>query len=70
VDTVVSGSGGLDYGDPDLYTSADRFPRWRALAVEDRIEWSAPGSSPTGFWSVFSHRPCSRRPRRSPPSTG
>ncbi|MFE6613324.1 cytochrome P450 [Amycolatopsis sp. NPDC057786] len=48
----------MDYGDPDLYTSAERHTRWRALAAADRMEWSAPGSSPTGFWSVFSHRAC------------
>ncbi|PPK68822.1 monooxygenase [Actinokineospora auranticolor] len=48
----------IDLGDPDLYTTLDRHDRWRAYAAEDAVVWSGPGSSPTGFWSVFSHRAC------------
>jgi hydroxylation protein CepL len=47
-----------DLGDPDLYTTLERHRRWRELAAEDAMVWSEPGSSPTGFWSVFSHRAC------------
>ncbi|MFD0164904.1 cytochrome P450 [Streptomyces decoyicus] len=47
-----------DLGNPDLYTTLDRHARWRALAADDALVWSDPGSSPTGFWSVFSHRAC------------
>ncbi|MCS7477847.1 cytochrome P450 [Umezawaea endophytica] len=49
---------GVDLGDPDLYTTLDRRARWRDLAERDAVVWSGPGSSPTGFWSVFSHRAC------------
>ena len=49
-----------DLGDPDLYTTTDRHQRWENFAAEDRVHWSAPGFSPTGFWSVFSHETCSR----------
>ncbi|MFK0248226.1 cytochrome P450 [Amycolatopsis azurea] len=48
----------VDLGDPDLYTTLDRHPRWRELALEDAMVWSEPGSSPGGFWSVFSHQAC------------
>ncbi|MEV7013947.1 cytochrome P450 [Streptosporangium sp. NPDC051022] len=48
----------MDYGNPDLYTTAERLERWRGLAGEDRVEWSEPGSSPNGFWSVFSQAAC------------
>lgn len=48
----------VDLGNPDLYTTADRRARWRELAAEDAMVWSEPGSSPAGFWSVFSHRAC------------
>jgi hydroxylation protein CepL len=47
-----------DLGNPDLYTTLDRHTRWRRLAAADAMVWSEPGSSPTGFWSVFSHRAC------------
>jgi hydroxylation protein CepL len=47
-----------DLGSPDLYTTLDRHTRWRELAEEDAMVWSEPGSSPGGFWSVFSHRAC------------
>jgi hydroxylation protein CepL len=47
-----------DLGDPDLYTTVDRHARWRELAADDAMVWSEPGSSPGGFWSVFSHRAC------------
>ncbi|MBE1579753.1 cytochrome P450 [Amycolatopsis roodepoortensis] len=48
----------VDLGNPDLYTSLDRHDRWREYAAEDAMVWSEPGSSPGGFWSVFSHRAC------------
>ncbi|KZB80191.1 cytochrome P450 [Amycolatopsis regifaucium] len=48
----------VDLGNPDLYTTLDRHTRWREFAAEDAMVWSEPGSSPTGFWSVFSHRAC------------
>ncbi|MEU3628744.1 NikQ protein [Amycolatopsis coloradensis] len=48
----------VDLGDPDLYTTLERHARWRQLALEDAMVWSEPGSSPTGFWSVFSHQAC------------
>ncbi|EMD22836.1 cytochrome P450 [Amycolatopsis azurea] len=48
----------VDLGDPDLYTTLDRHTRWRELALEDAMVWSEPGSSPGGFWSVFSHQAC------------
>lgn len=48
----------VDLGDPDLYTTLERHARWRELALEDAMVWSEPGSSPGGFWSVFSHQAC------------
>ncbi|RSN17545.1 cytochrome P450 [Streptomyces sp. WAC 05977] len=48
----------VDLGNPDLYTTLDRHDRWREYAAEDAMVWSEPGSSPGGFWSVFSHRAC------------
>jgi hydroxylation protein CepL len=48
----------VDLGNPDLYTTVDRHRRWREFTAEDAMVWSEPGSSPTGFWSVFSHRAC------------
>ncbi|OXM68384.1 cytochrome P450 [Amycolatopsis vastitatis] len=48
----------VDLGNPDLYTTLERHTRWRELAAEDAMVWSEPGSSPGGFWSVFSHRAC------------
>lgn len=48
----------VDLGNPDLYTTLDRHTRWRELAAEDAMVWSDPGSSPAGFWSVFSHQAC------------
>jgi len=48
----------LDLGDPDLYLSDARFAMWRDYAVADELVWSEPGSSPHGFWSVFSYEGC------------
>ncbi|MEU2611454.1 cytochrome P450 [Micromonospora sp. NPDC007271] len=48
----------MDLGDPDLYVSPDRFARWRGFVAEDKAVYSGPGWSPSGFWSVFSHRAC------------
>jgi hydroxylation protein CepL len=45
----------LDHGDPDLYTSTDRYAMWAELAAADAVPFSRPGSSPSGFWSVFSY---------------
>ncbi|MFD2415746.1 cytochrome P450 [Amycolatopsis pigmentata] len=47
-----------DLGNPDLYRSDARFAMWRDYAVADELVWSEPGSSPHGFWSVFSHEAC------------
>ncbi|HWH01546.1 MAG TPA: cytochrome P450 [Pilimelia sp.] len=50
----------VDLGDPGLYSSAERFARWHRYAARDEPVWSGPGSSPRGFWSVFSHESCRR----------
>jgi hydroxylation protein CepL len=50
----------LDLGDPDLYRSERRFEMWREHTAADELVWSEPGSSPSGFWSVFSHEACRR----------
>lgn len=50
----------VDLGDPDLYRSEHRFEMWRDYAAADEVVWSEPGSSPHGFWSVFSHEACRR----------
>lgn len=47
-----------DLGDPDLYTGQDRFAMWREYAAADAVPWSEPGTSPDGFWSVFSLTAC------------
>jgi hydroxylation protein CepL len=49
---------GRDLGDADLYTTPDRYAMWREHVVADRAVHSGPGSSPGGFWSVFSHGAC------------
>ncbi|MFF5808320.1 cytochrome P450 [Streptomyces sp. NPDC012746] len=49
-----------DFGDPDLYATTDRHAMWGTLAAEDRVVWTGPGSSPSGFWSVFSHEACGK----------
>jgi len=48
-----------DLGDPRLYQTADRFEMWENLRAREKPVWSPPGTSPGGFWSVFSHRACS-----------
>ncbi|MFJ9770759.1 cytochrome P450 [Kitasatospora sp. NPDC101157] len=48
----------MDLGNPDLYTSTDRFALWEARLAEGGAVWSEPGSSPGGFWSFFSHEDC------------
>ncbi|MHC5699843.1 cytochrome P450 [Streptomyces tirandamycinicus] len=45
-----------DLANPDLYTTDARFDMWREYAQADAKVWSDPGLSPSGFWSVFSHR--------------
>ncbi|MEU9561933.1 MULTISPECIES: cytochrome P450 [unclassified Streptomyces] len=49
-----------DLADPVLYTSADRFHLWREMALAQAVPWTGPGTTPSGFWSVFSHRLGSR----------
>ncbi|MET9324823.1 cytochrome P450 [Streptomyces sp. NPDC003038] len=46
----------IDLAHPDLYTTDDRFRMWQEYAASDAKVWSEPGVSPSGFWSVFSHR--------------
>lgn len=46
----------IDLAQPDLYTTDDRFRMWQEYAARDAKVWSGPGVSPSGFWSVFSHR--------------
>jgi len=47
----------LDLADPDLYVTTGRYSIWRDLAAGPPV-WTSAGSSPGGFWSVFSHRAC------------
>lgn len=58
-----------DLGNPDLYTTRERHDRWRELVAQDAMVWSEPGSSPAGFWSVFSHRACAEVLAPSAPFT-
>ncbi|GAU67916.1 cytochrome P450 [Streptomyces sp. NBRC 110611] len=46
----------MDLGNPDLYTTEDRFTMWQEYVANDAKIWSEPGSSPHGFWSLFSHQ--------------
>ncbi|MEU7425612.1 cytochrome P450 [Streptomyces sp. NPDC040750] len=46
----------VDLADADLYTSESRFTMWQEYVRADAKVWSDPGLSPSGFWSVFSHR--------------
>lgn len=48
----------MNVDDPDIYTSTERFALWRKMVDADAVVWSGPGSSPNGFWSVFSHEAC------------
>jgi hydroxylation protein CepL len=48
----------IDLGDADLYRTGSRFDRWREWADRDAVVWSGPGTSPGGFWSVFSYQGC------------
>ena len=48
-----------DLGNPHLYQAKDRFRMWEKLLEQNRAVWSPPGTSPGGFWSVFSHQACS-----------
>lgn len=54
----VTAQGLLDLGDPDLYVDPARFDMWRDYAAADAVPWSRPGTSPDGFWSVFSLTAC------------
>ncbi|AUG76128.1 NikQ protein [Kitasatospora sp. MMS16-BH015] len=47
---------GADLADPWLYTSGDRFRWWGEMALAQAVPWTGPGTTPGGFWSVFSHR--------------
>ncbi len=60
---------GADLGDPHIYQTADRYRMWERLVAQDRAVWSSPGSSPGGFWSVFSHQACSELLAPSAPFT-
>ncbi|MGP4002441.1 cytochrome P450 [Streptomyces sp. 8N706] len=46
----------IDLANPDLYTTDARFDMWQEYIRSDAKVWSEPGISPSGFWSVFSHR--------------
>ncbi|MEU5796909.1 cytochrome P450 [Streptomyces sp. SUK 48] len=46
----------VDLADPDLYTTDARFTMWGEYTRAEAKVWSDPGVSPSGFWSVFSHR--------------
>lgn len=46
----------IDLANPDLYTTDARFDMWQEYIRSDAKVWSDPGVSPSGFWSVFSHR--------------
>ncbi|WP_052868547.1 cytochrome P450 [Streptomyces niger] len=46
----------IDLANPDLYTTDARFGMWDEYIRSDAKVWSEPGFSPSGFWSVFSHR--------------
>ncbi|WP_392667047.1 cytochrome P450 [Streptomyces sp. LN785] len=59
-DTIGSPSPAVDFGDPDLYVTTDRYAMWESLATDDHVVWTEPGSSPSGFWSVFSHAACGK----------
>ncbi|WP_242909164.1 cytochrome P450 [Actinomadura terrae] len=48
-----------DLGNPHLYATTERYRMWEKLIAEGRAVWSPPGTSPGGFWSVFSHQACS-----------
>jgi hydroxylation protein CepL len=48
----------MDLGNPDLYVDTTRYELWRQHCADDAVIWSEPGSSPNGFWSVFSHQAC------------
>jgi hydroxylation protein CepL len=48
----------MDLARPDLYTTEARFEMWSEYVASDAKIWSGPGASPSGFWSVFSHRDC------------
>ncbi|MBR7834897.1 cytochrome P450 [Actinospica durhamensis] len=67
--TTAAGPGAADLGDPHLYQSADRYRMWEELRGENRAIWTPPGTSPGGFWSVFSHQACSELLAPSSPFT-
>ena len=46
---------GDDHGDLDRHPPEARLEEWSRLAAAGACVWSRPGSSPSGFWSVFSH---------------
>lgn len=48
----------MDLGNPDLYIDPQRYDMWRRFVADDAVVFSGPGWSPSGFWSVFSHRAC------------
>lgn len=59
----------MDLADPELYASPERHSMWRRFVADDAVVWSAPGASPGGFWSVFSHQACTQVLRPEAPFT-
>ncbi|MBJ7002396.1 cytochrome P450 [Streptomyces griseofuscus] len=59
----------MDLGNPTLYTTSDRYSRWRSLVAAGEPHWSEPGPTHTGFWSVFSHEACGKALSPSAPMT-
>lgn len=59
----------MDYANPDLYVTTQRYAMWERLAEDDQVIWTESGSTPSGFWSVFSHRSCRRVLSPSSPFT-
>jgi hydroxylation protein CepL len=59
----------MDFANPDLYLTTERYAMWQQLAADERVIWTDPGSTPGGFWSVFSHQSCRRVLSPSSPFT-
>ncbi|MFD9307997.1 cytochrome P450 [Streptomyces sp. NPDC060048] len=59
----------MDLGNPDLYTNADRYARWRSLVAAGEPHWSDPAEAHDGFWSVFSYEACGKVLSPSAPMT-
>lgn len=59
----------MDFGDPKLYASPDRFEMWEQHCKNQDVLWSPPGHGPGGFWSVFDHQSCTTVLRNDAPFT-